>query len=218
MAEMSLAGENIGRVINPMPLPEARLSYPRRQQYRRLSRASGALLASIATGLLGLMTASSGALSFSGPLFLAAVAFGLYARHWLVLAGRSQVGARSEGDVRRALAPLRSDGWRARPSLAWLGRGDIDSLAIAPSGAAFVIEVKTSTYEHRHLALVREQAAWLWRFRRRWCRHGVVPVLCVARSRGVHRWEDGVLVVSLDCLVPALLAANSPIERVALPF
>jgi peptidoglycan/LPS O-acetylase OafA/YrhL len=91
-----LAGENIAGVINPMQLPEARLSYPRRQQYRRLSQAGAALLASIATGLLGLMTASSGALSFAGPLFLAAVAFGLYARHWLVLAGRSQVGARSE--------------------------------------------------------------------------------------------------------------------------
>ena len=63
--------------------------------------------------------------------------------------------------------------------------------------------MKTSRYDDRHLVLVREQAVWLWRFRRRWCQHGVVPVVCLARSRGVQRWEDGVLVVSLDCLAPA---------------
>jgi hypothetical protein len=50
-----------------------------------------------------------------------------------------------------------------------------------------------------------------------WCRHGVVRVVCVARARGVRRWEDGVLVVSIDCLLPALLAAGSPIARAALP-
>jgi hypothetical protein len=46
----------------------------------------------------------------------------------------------------------------------------------------------------------------------------VVPVLCLARFRGVHRWEDGVLVVSIDCLVPALHATGYQIEGVALPF
>jgi hypothetical protein len=65
-----------------------------------------------------------------------------------------------------------------RHSLSWWGRGDIDSVAIAPGGVGFVIEVKTSRYDDRHLALVREQAAWLSRFRRRWCRQGIVPVLC----------------------------------------
>jgi hypothetical protein len=69
--------------------------------------------------------------------------------------------------------------------------------------------VKTSRYEDRHLVVVGEQAAWLWRFRRRWCRHVVVPVMCVARARGLHRWEEGVLVVSIDRVVPALhLAAD----------
>jgi len=126
--------------------------------------------------------------------------------------------ARSEDEVRRALAPLRSEGWRLRHSLAWLGRGDIDSVAIEPGGVGFAIETKTSRYEDRHLAMVREQAAWLGRFRRRWCQQGVVPVVCVTRARGVHRWEDGVLVLSLDRLVPALRAASSRIERVPLPF
>ena len=107
---------------------------------------------------------------------------------------------------------------RLRHSLQWRGRGDIDLVAIAPWGVAFALEVKTSWYEDRHLVIVREQAAWLWHFRRRWCRHGVVPVVCVARTRGVHRWNEGVLVGSIDRLVPALHAKSYPIESVALPF
>ena len=91
-------------------------------------------------------------------------------------------------------------------------------MAIAPCGIAFAIEVKTSRYDPRHLVTVGEQAAWLWHFRRRWCWHGIVAVLCVARSHGVHRWDDGVLVVSIDRLVPALHAKSYPIESDALPF
>jgi Holliday junction resolvase-like predicted endonuclease len=195
-----------------------RMNYARRQQYRRLSRAASTTMASAAAMMLALAVASAGAESAAGVLLVLALGFGLYARHWVSLAGRSAVGARSEDEVQHALAPLKSKGWRLRHSLSWSGRGDIDSVAIAPGGIAFAVEVKTSRYEDRHLVVVREQAAWLWRFRRRWCRQCVVPVLCVARVRGVHRWEDGVLVVSIDCLLPALLAASCPVERVALPF
>jgi Holliday junction resolvase len=188
---------------------EVRRSYPRRQQYRRLSHGGVATAGSAIAAMLAFVAASVGAVLLATVFVVAAVALAVSARHWLVLAGRSRVGARSEDEVRRSLAPLRGEGWRLRHSLQWRGRGDVDSVAIAPGGAAFAIEVKTSRYEDRHLALVREQAAWLWRFRRRWCRHGVVPALCVARARGVDRWEDGVLVVSIDRLVPALQAATS---------
>ncbi|MGN6169759.1 MAG: NERD domain-containing protein [Solirubrobacteraceae bacterium] len=180
------------------------MSYPRRQEYRRLSRAGTALVGSAVAAVLALGIASIGALSLAGVLVFAALALGFSARHWLVLAGRSHVGARSEDQVRHALAPLRAEGWRVRHSLRWSRRGDIDSVAIAPGGFAFAIEVKTSRYDDRHLVMVREQAASLWRFRRRWCGQGVVPVLCVARARGVHRCEDGVLVVSIDRLAPTV--------------
>lgn len=40
------------------------------------------------------------------------------ARRWLLLAARSGVGARSEDEVRRVLAPLAAEGWRLRDSLA----------------------------------------------------------------------------------------------------
>jgi Nuclease-related domain len=181
-----------------------RLNYARRQQYRRLSRAAMAGIASGATVLLALEVASAGAVSAAGTLLVLAVGLGLYARHWLLLADRSRIGARSEDEVRRALAPLHAEGWRLRHSLPWRGRGDIDSLATAPTGVAFAIETKTRSYDGRHVARVREQAVWLSRRRRRWFRRGALPVVCLVRARGVERVEQTVLVVSIDRLLPAL--------------
>jgi hypothetical protein len=71
--------------------------------------------------------------ALGGLLLLMAVGLAFYARHWLSLAGRSRVGARSEDEVQRALAPLQAEGWRLRHSLPWQGSGDIDSVAIAPN-------------------------------------------------------------------------------------
>jgi nuclease-like protein len=157
--------------------------------------------------MLGLWLASMGVTSIAGLLLLLAIGLGLYARHWLVLAGRSRVGARSEDEVQRTLAELEAEGWRLRHSLAWRGRGDIDSVAIAPTGVAFTIETKSRAYDERRVARVREQAAWLARRRRRGCKHGALPVVCLARGRGVERVEAGVLVVSVDRLAPALRTA-----------
>jgi hypothetical protein len=161
-------------------------------------------MGSVAAGLLALVVGSPGAPPLTGLLLLTAIGLGLYARHWLALAGRSRVGARAEDDVQRALAPLRAEGWRLRHSLPWQGRGDIDSVAIAPSGIAIAIETKTSTYDRRHLARVGEQAAWLARRRRRWARSGALAVMCLVRARGVERVEDDVLVVSIDRLTYVL--------------
>jgi len=191
------------------------VNYARRQQYRRLSRAGTAGMASFGTVLLALAVASAGAVSAAGILLVLALGFGLYARHWLSLAGRSRVGARSEEEVQQMLASLQAEGWRLRHSLRWRGRGDIDSLAIAPTGVAFAIEIKTRTYDKRHLARVREQAAWLSRRRRRWCRLGAVPAVCVVRARGIERVEEGVLVVSIDRLIPVLRRAVRGLDRPA---
>jgi hypothetical protein len=139
-------------------------------------------------------------------LLLTAFALGLYARHWLRLAGRSRVGARSEDDVQRALVPLRAEGWRLRHSPPWQGPGDIDSVAISP-GIAVAIETKTRTYDDRHLARVHEKAAWLTRRRRRWARNGALGVMCLVRAREVARVEHDVLVVSIDRLTHALRVA-----------
>ena len=140
-------------------------------------------------------------------LLIVAGGLGLCARHWLSLARRSRVGARSEDAVQRALAPLEAEGWRLRHSLPWQGRGDIDSVAIAPSGIAIAIETKTRTYDGRHLDRVREQAAWLSRRRRRWARNGALGVMCLVRARRIERVEHDVLVVSIDRLTHVLRVA-----------
>jgi hypothetical protein len=180
------------------------VNYTRRQQYRRLSHAGDAGMGSVIAALFGLVIASAGAAALAGLLLLAALGLGLYAWHWLSLARRSAVGARSEDEVQRALTPLRAEGWRLRHSLPWRGRGDNDSIAIAPTGIAFALETRTRTYDVCHLDRVHEQAAWLTRRRRRWCRNGAFPVLCLVRARGVQRFEQDVLVVSIDRLTDVI--------------
>jgi Nuclease-related domain len=143
-----------------------------------------------------------------------ALGLGVSARRWLRLAGRAAVGARSEAEVCGVLAALERDGWRLRHAVAWRG-ADIDHVAIAPTGVAFAIETKPRRFEPRHLHAVRAQAAWLSRWRRRWCPHGALPVLCVTRARGLQATELDVLVVSGDRLLPALRTAAGTTSRPA---
>jgi len=82
-----------------------------------------------------------------------------------------------------------------------IGSGKADEWG--PRGQKMV-ETKTRAYDDRHLARVREQAAWLSRRRRRWCRRGAVPVVCLVRPPGIERVEREVLVVSIDRLIPVL--------------
>ena len=191
------------------------MNFARQQQYRRLTRAAIASAGCAAAAMLGLLAAGAGAATLGGLLLFCAAALGVCARRWLALAGRSRVGARSEDEVHRALARLEGEGWQVRHSLQWRGRGDIDSVAIAPTGLAFAIETKTRTFDARHVAAVREMALWLHRRRRRWCRRGALPVLCAVWARGLERIDGGVLIVSLDRLVPALRVAAGLSKRPA---
>jgi hypothetical protein len=161
-------------------------SFPRRQQARRLRRATANAAAAIAAAALALIAIGADATALAGLLALATAARVLDARRWVRLAARSRVGAQSEAQVRRELSGLEAEGWRLRHSLPWGGRGDIDSVAIAPTGVAYAIEVKARTFDARHVDHARQTAAWLHRHRRSWCRRGALPVLCVARARGVQ--------------------------------
>ena len=192
-----------------------RSSFPRRQQYRRLRRAAASGTTAIAAGVLAIIAVGSGAPALAGALALVMMGLVIDTRRWLRLAGRSRVGAHSEDTVRAALAALQEEGWRLRHSLPYRGHGDIDTLAIAPMGIAFVIETKTRTFHAHHLANTREMAAWLCRHRRRWCPAGALPVVCVVGARSLERVEDDVLIVSLDRLRPALRvrAGTSPRPR-----
>jgi hypothetical protein len=73
--------------------------------------------------------------------------------------------------------------------------------------ASIAIETKTGTYDTRHLARAREQAAWLSRPRRRWARDGALAVMCLVRARGVEPVDDDALVLSIDRLTSVMRAA-----------
>ena len=188
-------------------------SFPSRQQYRRLRRAAARCVAGLVACIFAVIVASAGVWAVAGALLLVAVGLFVDARHWMRLAARSGIGAESEEEVRHALAALEQEGWRLRHSLVHGGRGDIDSVAIAPTGIAFAIEIKTRSFERGHLAAVRAMAVWLYRRRRRWCRRGALPVLCVVRARAVERIDDGVLIVSVERLVGALRTAAGTAGR-----
>ena len=200
-------------------MPVFQLSFPRRQQARRLRRAAASGAAAIVAGALAATPAVAGTTPLAGLLALVMAGLVVDARGWVRLAARSRVGARSEDVVRAALAALEAEGWRLRHSLPYGRRGDIDSVAIAPTGTAFAIETKTRTFDARHLHHARETAVWLRRYRRRWCRRGAFPVLCVTHARGLEHVEDEVLVVSLDRLAPSLRAGagTSPRPRFLAP-
>jgi len=123
-AESSAAG---GTIRPRHERPGSPMNYARRQQYRWLLRAGEAAAGGTIVALLGVVAASVGAAYLAAALVLTAVALGLYSRHWISLARRSAVGARSEDAVQGALAPLQTEGWRLRHSPPWQGQGDIDS-------------------------------------------------------------------------------------------
>lgn len=111
------------------------VSYPRRQQLRRLARAGALGAGALLAAALALLALNVGAGVPAAVLLLAAVGLTIASRHWFSLAARAGVGARSEANVQRTLAALEREGWRIRHSLDWQGPGDIDSVAIARPGS-----------------------------------------------------------------------------------
>jgi hypothetical protein len=194
------------------------VSYPRRQQFRRLRHAAArALEAALALGV-ALMLARSGEAALAFAVALLAAFLSLDGVYLLRLANRSRVGAESEAQVRRALEPLARDGWHVQHAVDWPSGGDLDHVVRAPSGVGFVIETKTRRYTRVHIARTVDAALRLARRRRHYPR-GVRPVICVTRARCIARIEDTVLVVSADRISPELRGAAArasadPAERV----
>src|SRR3954452_16614700 len=119
------------------------VSYPRRQQLRRLMRAVMLAAAAMIASIAAVLVASAGYADIAFSLGAAALVFGLLSRRALRLADRSRVGAESEAQVRRALEPLTREGWRVQHAVDWPGRGDLDHVVRSPAGIGFVIETKT---------------------------------------------------------------------------
>jgi len=168
-----------GTVIAPAP----RMSYARRQQHRRLSCAGKAAIGGTAAAVLGVEAASVGAVFLAAPLLVVTIALGLYAGRGFSLAHRSRVGHALRKTFSARSLPCRGRAGACAHSQQWQGRGDIDSVAIAPTGIAVAIETKTRTYDRSQLARVGELAAWLSRRRRRWACSGALGVTCLIRVR-----------------------------------
>ena len=185
------------------------LSFPRRQQIRRLRRAVRHALAGLGALAIAVVLGARGAVGAAVLSVGVAAAMLLASHHALRLARRSRVGADSEARVRYALNGLRTEGWRVRHGIAWPGGGDIDHVVRSPDGLGFAIEIKTVRYNRGQLARTAATARWLARRRRRYPR-GVVPVLCVIGARDGPTVEYGVWVVSLGELPAALRALAQP--------
>ena len=194
------------------------VSYARRQQLRQLKRAAlHAVGASMTlTGAAVVAYAGNGTLALMLVL-LTCVPVLASRRSWQ-LAARSRVGTVSEAQVRRALRPLRSEGWQVQHASDWPSTGDLDHIVRSPMGIGFLIETKTRHYTPAHIGRTVAAAHWLARRRARYPA-GVRPVICIARARAVETAHAGVLIVSPDRLVPALRAACSsspdPCARIA---
>jgi hypothetical protein len=171
------------------------ISHPRRWQVRSTARAVTCAAGGAAAVVAAVGLALAGSPAAAAALAVAAAGLALRCRKWLGVAARNRVGADSERAVRRRLAPLRREGWKVRHARPLPGGGDIDHVVVSPAGRRFLIETKTRRYTSQDLARIRGAAS-------------DVPVLCIARGRGVQHREGPVLVVSLDRLVPALRAAS----------
>jgi hypothetical protein len=84
------------------------------------------------------------------------------------------------------------------------GHGDVDHVAVAPTGVAFAIETRpaasttgTSTWSAPRPRGYSAAGA-------RWCPHGARAVVCVTRGQRLEQVQDEVLVVSVDRLAATL--------------
>ena len=111
------------------------VSYPRRQQLRRLRRAGARALEAAALAV-AVMFAWTGDAALAFAALLLAAVLSLDGADALRLAARSRVGAESEAKVRRALEPLTGEGWLVEHAVDWPGGGDLDHVVRAWSGSA----------------------------------------------------------------------------------
>jgi hypothetical protein len=201
-AEHDVASVDVRQAREPSTME---LSHPRRQQFRRLLSAGARGAGATVSGAIAvwIVVAGYGPLALAPSLAAVVLAFG--ASRDLEVSRRNRVGADSEREVRRTLKPLARGGWSVRHGVRVRTGGDLDHVLRAPSGIGFVIETKTSRYARAHVQRTVVAARSLARRRRRYPL-GVVPVVCIARGRGVERVEHGALIVSIDRLLPAMSA------------
>lgn len=187
--------------------PASRVSYPRHQQQVWARKAAVYEMAGTALLIAAFVAIGTGRAALALIAFPAGCA--LITAHTAAAnrAARNRIGADSEQLVHDTLERLRPHGYTITHGGRSPAGGDIDHLARAPNGLGFCIETKTLTFDHTHLERLRRQADWA-------AGHpsyprGVLPIMCVARTQGNQLLADGVLIVSPNRLLGAILAADA---------
>jgi Nuclease-related domain len=187
--------------------PASRMSYPRRQQHLWARKTIVYEMTGTALLIAGFVAIGT------GRAVLAALAFpagGALITAYTVAAdraARNRIGADSEQLVHDTLERLRPHGYKISHGSRWPEGGDIDHLVRTPDGLGFCIGTKTLTFDQAHLERVRRQADWA--SRHPGYRRGMLPIICVARARDTQLLAGGVLIVSPDRLLDAILAASA---------
>lgn len=178
--------------------PELAAALRRSRGNRRLALVVLLLLVTIT------MAVSPGPQPQLAPLVLLASLFaGISAKRQFSLARRAEIGARSEQFAYAQVQPLEAEGWRIERNVDWPGNGDLDLVAIAPGGPAFVTDVKTCSYTAGHLRRASRAAAMFT---------DCVPMIATLAPRMTTREAD-VTVCSIDKLSPQLCAIQAEYQR-----
>lgn len=195
---------------NPRAMSQAareQTSYPRLQQHVWARKATVYEISGTALLIAGFVAIATERAALAAVAFPAGCALIAASTIAAGREARNQTGADSEQLVHETLERLRPHGYTIIHGSRWPGGGDIDHLVRTPDGLGFCIKTKTLTFDHTHLERLRRQAEWA--ARRRSYPRGVLPVMCVAREQGSQLLADGVLIVSPDRLLGAILAARA---------
>jgi len=172
------------------PPVRTQLSYPRRQQRLWARKATLYELAGTALFVAAFVALGTGRAALAAVAFPAGCALITAYTSAAGRAARHRIGADSEQLVRDTLDQL-----------------DPHAYTVTHGALGICIETKTLTFDPTHLDRLRRQADWT--AGRRGYPRGVLPVMCVARRRGCQTLADGVLIVSPDRLLDAILAADA---------
>jgi Nuclease-related domain len=183
------------------------VSYPRRQQRLWARKATLYEIAGTALFVAGFVALGTGRAVLAVVAFPAGCALITAYTSAANRAARHRIGADSEQLVHDTLDRLRPHGYTITHGSRWHGGGDIDHLVRTPDGLGFCIETKTLTFDQAHLERLRRQADWA--AERRAYPRGVLPIMGLAREHHRQLLADGVLILSPDRLLDAILAAHA---------
>jgi Nuclease-related domain len=206
-----LGGKGVGcRRDNPWAMKRpvrTRMSYPRQQQQLWARKATLYQVAGTALLIAGFIAVGTGRAVIAVAAFPVGCALITAYTSAANRAARHRIGADSEQLVHDTLERLRPHGYTITHGARWPGGGDIDHLVRTPHGLGLCIETKTRAFDQAHLERLRRQADWA--AGRLAYPRDVLPIMCMTREHNRQLLADGVLIVSPDTLLDAILVADA---------